>query len=155
MTASLIIHAIPTVPFSGEGASFSPEGMITLLGAATFLVTLFSMWALPDFFLRFLIISLGNISYKTVIRGAENIPDRGPALLLSNHVSLIDSVLISACTSRRIRFLMQDDYSQFPVIRLIARITGFIRVPGFGRGKELKRMFSDVREQRSTLSKTV
>ena len=135
-----------TVPISGEGAHLSPEGMITLLGAATFLVTIFSMWLLPDFFLRFLIISLGNISYRIVIRGAENIPDRGPALLLSNHVSLIDSVLISACTSRRIRFLMQEDYYQFPVIRLVARITGFIRVPGFGRGKELHRMFSDVQE---------
>ena len=134
------------VPFSGEGTFFSPEGMITLLGAVTFLVTLFSMWALPDFFLRFLIISLGNVSYRTVIRGAENIPDRGPALLLSNHVSLIDSVLISACTSRRIRFLMQENYYQFPLIRLIAQITGFIRVPGFGRGKELHRMFADVQD---------
>lgn len=145
LVVSLDLIVRKTVPPSGE-TFLSPEGMITILGAATFLVTIFSMWALPDFFLRFLIISLGNISYRTVIRGAENIPDRGPALLLSNHVSLIDSVLISAYTSRRIRFLMQEDYYQFPAIRLIARITGFIRVPGFGRGKELNRMFSDVQD---------
>ena len=119
---------------------------IAVLGFITFLVTLFSMWILPEFALRFIIISIGNTFYKTQITGAENIPERGPALLISNHVSFTDGILISACTSRRIRFLMRDDLFANPLLRFVAKLTSFIRVPPPGKHKDVIRMFRSVQE---------
>ncbi len=129
----------------GERNIFSAVTLLTSLGWITFLVTLFSMWALPEFALRFLIISLGNTVYKLKITGAEHIPQHGPALLVANHVSFIDNILVSACTSRKIRFLMQEELiRRYSSLRLLARLTRFITVPASGKG--LLKMVEDVRD---------
>ena len=108
----------------------SAHTLLLLLGLVTFLVTLFSMWALPDFALRFLIITLGNTIYKLKITGAENIPAKGPALLVSNHVSYADHIFISACTSRRIRFLLNERLAKKSrLLRVVGRLTHFIPLP--------------------------
>ncbi len=129
--------------FSGGGNLVPAVTLLTSLGWITFFVTLFSMWALPEFALRFLIISLGNTIYRLQIIGAEHIPQHGPALLVANNVSYIDNVLISACTSRQIRFLMQEDLlKRHPSLRLLARLTRFITAPSSGKG--LLKMVQDV-----------
>ncbi len=118
--------------------------LLTLLGWITFFVTLFTMWALPEFALRFLIISLSNTVYKLRVTGAEHIPQQGAALLVANHVSGIDNILLSACTSRKIRFLMQEElFKRHLLLRILARLTGFITAPSGGKG--LLKMVEDVR----------
>jgi len=116
--------------------------ILTTLGIFLFAVTLITMWLLPDFALRFMIISLCTTFYKIRITGAENIPQHGPALLLSNHVSFVDNVLLCACTSRRIRFLIQEQMLRHASIRLLARLTKFILVPNTRKG--LIQMFENV-----------
>ena len=56
------------------------------------------------------IVSFGKDIDKIVSEYSENLPDSGPALLVSNHVSFVDGLLITACTSRKVRFLMHEDY---------------------------------------------
>lgn len=126
--------------------AFSPVQLLVSVGVATFLVTLFTMWVLPDFFLRFIIITLGHTLYKMRIVGASNIPERGACLLLSNHVSYIDAILLSACTSRRIRFMMHEEYFNIPILSPIARLTGFFKVPAAGKHKSMQLMFQQIRE---------
>jgi acyl-[acyl-carrier-protein]-phospholipid O-acyltransferase / long-chain-fatty-acid--[acyl-carrier-protein] ligase len=53
-------------------------------------------------FLRFLVASL----YRIEIRGGENVPQTGPVLFVSNHLSYADPMVISAATPKPIRFLM-------------------------------------------------
>jgi acyl-[acyl-carrier-protein]-phospholipid O-acyltransferase/long-chain-fatty-acid--[acyl-carrier-protein] ligase len=115
-------------------------------GLTTFLFTALSMWVLPNFMLRFIILALGHSLYRLKITGAENIPERGPALLLCNHVSAVDSVLISACTSREIRFMLYEEYFSVPLIGAIARMTGFFRVPSARTAKSLEQLFGKVRK---------
>ncbi len=143
LVIGFVIRSVP-IPFDKATSSFSPFGIIALLGFITFLATFVTMWILPGFALRFLTITLGNLVYRISIHGEDNIPERGGALLLSNHVSFIDSILISACSSRRIRFLMQENYFRYPWLSFIARLTGFIRVPNAGKDKMTK-MFEEVR----------
>lgn len=126
--------------------SMSAKTLLVSLGLFTFLVTLVSMWALPDFALRFLIISCGNTIYRIRIDGAEHIPPHGPVLLLSNHVSYADSILISACTSRRVRFLMRSEFLKHPLLRFIARLTKFITIPDTSEHTNFRRLFDTVRD---------
>jgi len=124
----------------------SPSAMLAAFSIFAVLLTIYTMWMLPEFTLRFLCISFGRLSYKLQVSGAENIPTQGPALLVSNHVSLIDSILISSCTSRRVRFLMTEDFLKRPLIRVIAKLTGFIVVPSPSRGhKHMMKMLNTVR----------
>ena len=140
---TLRANAAADLAFFGNGDILSAEGLLTTFGLITFIVTLLTMWALPDFALRFFIISIGSTIYKLHITGAENIPERGPALLLSNHVSFVDNILLCACTSRRIRFLMEEEMMQAHwYLRLLARLTRFITVRSGRKG--MMQLFDDV-----------
>ena len=133
--AAVLGEVLPHDISFGDTDLIHPFDLLRTLALVTFLVTLFTLWLLPDFALRFLIISLGNTIYKLQITGAAYIPQHGPALLVANHVSFIDNILVSACTSRRIRFLMQEEllHRHF-LLKILARLTGFIVVPSSGRG---------------------
>jgi acyl-[acyl-carrier-protein]-phospholipid O-acyltransferase/long-chain-fatty-acid--[acyl-carrier-protein] ligase len=58
---------------------------------------------------------LVNVFYRPRVRGLENLP-KGGALLLSNHVSFLDVVMLHFATRRPIRFLMFSDYYENPYL---------------------------------------
>ena len=57
-------------------------------------------------FVRFLVWCLANLLFKIRVVGADNIPKTGAGLIVSNHVSYADAILIGYATPRFIRFLM-------------------------------------------------
>ena len=130
------LHRIADVPYQFLLGGF---GIVVLLFSAL------ALWALPNFMLRFVILTVGHLFYRVRISGAENIPERGPALLLCNHVSAIDSILVSACTSRQIRFLLYDQYFSLPLLGFIARMTGFFKVPSGRKAKSLAVVLQNIR----------
>lgn len=131
-----IVQAVP---------SLQPQHLLAGIGILTVAVTACSIWILPDFALRFFIIILTHTLYKIRIFGAEKIPPRGPILFVSNHVSFIDGILLTACTSRMVRFLMHEDYYQIPGLNRLVRFAGFIEVPSHGRHKSMSQMFESVK----------
>jgi 1-acyl-sn-glycerol-3-phosphate acyltransferase len=70
--------------------------------------------------------------YKLQVRGRENLPKSGPALLAVNHVTWIDGFILVAATPLRGRALVSSDYVDFPVLRWLARWVGLISVPVSG-----------------------
>ena len=126
--------------------ALSPNEMLIILGFLTFAVTAYAMWLLPEFALRFVAVTMTHSVYKLRIDGPGSIPERGPALLVSNHVSFVDGLLISCCTSRFVRFLMHEDYYNHPMLNPLARLLGFIEVPTARRAKSMANMFEDVKE---------
>lgn len=81
-------------------------------------------------FIRVPLWILSHTIYRLHVHGAENLPEEGPALLVSNHVSYIDPLLIMACQRRKIRFFMWAPYTRLPGLRLIARLAKVIPVQG-------------------------
>jgi acyl-[acyl-carrier-protein]-phospholipid O-acyltransferase/long-chain-fatty-acid--[acyl-carrier-protein] ligase len=75
-------------------------------GLAMFLVTAYILTIVPDFFVRFTLWMLTHSVFRIRIRGQENVPFRGPALLVANHMSHVDGFLIGACVQRFIRFMV-------------------------------------------------
>ncbi len=78
---------------------------LVLLGLA-----LFSLWILPDFFVKFVLMMVTRFFYRFQVRGLDNLPAHSSALLVGNHVSLMDAVLIVTSQQRRIRMLMSRNY---------------------------------------------
>jgi len=80
------------------------------LAALVGVLALYSFRVLPDFFVRFVVMALTRCFYRLRADHIENLPAHGPALLVCNHVSLMDAVWITAIQQRRIRFVMSRDY---------------------------------------------
>ena len=65
----------------------------------------------PDFLARFAVWLLTHTVYRIHIGGKEHVPVRGPALLVCNHLSHIDGLLVGACIPRSARFSVYKTYS--------------------------------------------
>ena len=64
----------------------------------------------PEFLIRFSLWLLTHTVYRIRIVGQEHVPFRGPALLVCNHLSHVDGLLVGACVQRFIRFLVYRPY---------------------------------------------
>jgi acyl-[acyl-carrier-protein]-phospholipid O-acyltransferase/long-chain-fatty-acid--[acyl-carrier-protein] ligase len=107
----------------GNYFAFTMTRIMLTAGAATLLATLYILTRVPGFFLRFTLWCLTHTIYRIKIVGRPNIPERGPALLVCNHVSFIDGALVGACIQRFVRFLVYAPYYHRPGIHwLMARL---------------------------------
>jgi 1-acyl-sn-glycerol-3-phosphate acyltransferase len=75
----------------------------------------------PEFLMRFLIWVLVNTLYRIKVRGLENIPEHGPALIVCNHVSFVDALVIGGSVRRPVRFVMDHNIFRIPVMGFIFR----------------------------------
>ncbi|HLD67979.1 MAG TPA: MFS transporter [Pseudomonas sp.] len=89
----------------------------------------------PEFSMRFLVWLLGHSMYRVEHRDLELIPDEGPAVLVCNHVSFVDALLIGGAVRRPIRFVMYYKIYNLPVLNFIFRTAG--TVPIAGRNEDL------------------
>jgi len=100
----------------------------SVLGCMTLILTILSFWILPDFLLRFIALVTMRIFYRIRIIGGENLPVEGPALLIPNHVTWADALLLIATNQRRIRFVMEREIYDTRLLRGLFRLMGVIPV---------------------------
>jgi acyl-[acyl-carrier-protein]-phospholipid O-acyltransferase/long-chain-fatty-acid--[acyl-carrier-protein] ligase len=91
----------------------------------------------PNRFLRFLVWLLTRSFYRLRVEGCDHVPSRGGALLVSNHLSLLDALLLQASTDRPIRFLMFKGAYEKWWLRPIARISRAIPISSQVRPREM------------------
>jgi 1-acyl-sn-glycerol-3-phosphate acyltransferase len=80
--------------------------------------------------MRFLIWLLSHSMYRVEHRNLDAIPDEGAALLVCNHVSFVDALLIGGAVRRPIRFVMYYKIYNLPVLNFIFRTAGTIPIAG-------------------------
>lgn len=109
-------------------AGVSPQLCFTVAGILTLVLFLFTVAVLPDFFVRLLTVLLTRLVYRIRVQGLEHLPTEGPALLVSNHVTWVDALLISATQHRRIRFVMSRKMYEKSRMKPVFRMMGVILV---------------------------
>jgi 1-acyl-sn-glycerol-3-phosphate acyltransferase len=126
IAANNILNAVFIVAAAAFGAAVLAVGMsvpqlllLTALLNAGVAVYIYSL--VPEFLLRFLSWLLVHTVYRLDERGLDNIPEEGAALLVCNHVSFVDALIISAACHRPIRFVMENSIFSAPVINVLAR----------------------------------
>ena len=96
--------------------------MFLALAIANLVVATYIITIVPEFLMRFLSWLLVRTLYRLRIEGIEeHVPDEGPALLVCNHVSYMDALILAASTPRPVRFVMYHRIFQIPVLRWIFR----------------------------------
>jgi acyl-[acyl-carrier-protein]-phospholipid O-acyltransferase / long-chain-fatty-acid--[acyl-carrier-protein] ligase len=107
-------------------------GSVLTLAGAVYVIVL-----LPDSLLRFVLWALTRTIYRIHIAGRDNIPAKGGALFVCNHVSFVDAMLLLASTDRQVRFMLYKDYYELPHIKPFARILGMIPISSEQRPREM------------------
>lgn len=110
-----------------------PRGVFLLTAVMSAAVGVYVCALLPVFALRLGLWVLANTIYRLKVLGRYNVPEQGGALLIANHTSFLDALVILAAIDRRVRFIMYQGIYEIPWIKPLARIMGAIPVsPGGG-----------------------
>jgi len=108
--------------------ALSPSMIFLLVGLVTIPVFTYTVWLMPDWTLRFGMWLGTHFLYRLRVHGRENVPDRGAALIVANHVSFMDGVMLCASSSRFVRFLVYADFTQMPFLAWCSRVMRVIPI---------------------------
>jgi acyl-[acyl-carrier-protein]-phospholipid O-acyltransferase/long-chain-fatty-acid--[acyl-carrier-protein] ligase len=117
----------------------------TFLGASIVLGCGF-LWALslvPDAFLRFLMVGLAHTVYRVRVVGRSNVPAKGGALLIPNHVTFADGLFIITSIDRPVRFMVYHEYFHKPFIGWVLRSMKAIPIASNGGPKMILQAFRE------------
>ncbi len=112
---------------------FFVTGVLTLAGTA------YAVWLMPDSLLRMLIWFFTHSVYRLRVEGRGNIPEKGGALFVCNHVSFVDALLIIGSTDRMIRAVMFKDIYEKWYVKPFAKAMNAIPISSQQRPREMIR----------------
>ncbi|MDH3533112.1 MAG: MFS transporter [Gammaproteobacteria bacterium] len=104
--------------------------LFLVLAALNVLVAIYIYALLPEFLMRFIAWILINIVYRIRPTGIDNIPSTGPAVVVCNHVSYMDPILLAGSVRRPIRFVMWYKIFQIPLLSFFFRNMKAIPIAG-------------------------
>ncbi len=135
IAANNIINTIFMVIASGMtivvlNLGYSIPELFLLIALLNIAVAVYIYSLLPEFMMRFLAWMLINLFYRLRATGLENVPKHGPAIVVCNHVSYMDPILLTGCIKRRMRFVMWYRIFQIPLLRFFFQHMKAIPIAG-------------------------
>ena len=103
------------------GAGLTLPQLFLVLGLMNAAVAAYIYLLVPEFLMRFICWVLVHTVYRLEKSGLQNIPESGPAVLVCNHVSFVDPLVILAASPRPIRFVMDHRIFSTPVLSFVFR----------------------------------
>jgi 1-acyl-sn-glycerol-3-phosphate acyltransferase len=107
---------------------FTIPQIFLAVGIANAIVAGYIFMLVPEYLLRFVAWMMSRLVYRFKVRGDENIPTSGAAVLVCNHVSFVDAVLLMAASPRPIYFVMDHRIFQVPVLGWLFRLAKAIPI---------------------------
>ena len=127
IAANNIMNALFMVVASLMGAAlltylgFTIPQLFFTIGLLNAIVAIYIYTLVPEFLMRFLCWLLIHSVYRLEKEGIDHIPDEGAAIIVCNHVSFVDALIILAASPRPIRFVMDHSIFKIPVLSFIFR----------------------------------
>ncbi|EDY85163.1 transporter, major facilitator family, putative [Verrucomicrobiia bacterium DG1235] len=100
---------------------WSPQAQLWVVAATSFVVVGFMTWLVPESLARVLLLAVVKVVYPMRLRGVEKMPKEGGVLLVANHVSYADALLLLVASPRPIRFMGTDEMLRYPWMRWVYR----------------------------------
>ncbi len=130
-----ILNALFIVAASVAGLALSRAGLgsaqIFLVAALlNVLVAVYIFTLVPEFLMRFITWVLVNTLYRVRVDGMRYLPEEGPVLLVCNHVSFMDPLLLMANLRRPARFVMYYRIFNIPLLKFVFRTARAIPIAG-------------------------
>ncbi len=125
----MVVSAIVTILLLSVAKLTIPE-LFLVVSVMNIAVNTYIFKIVPEFSMRFMIWLLSHSMYRVEHKNLQLIPDEGAALLVCNHVSFVDALLIGGAVRRPIRFVMYYKIYDLPVLNFIFRTAGTIPIAG-------------------------
>ncbi|MCG6218747.1 MFS transporter [Vibrio furnissii] len=119
--------------------------LFVLLSVMNLLLAAYLFLQVPIFVVRFLVWALTHTLYRVRHKNLNKLPEHGGALIVCNHVSYMDALLLSGACPRLIRFVMEEDYANLPVLRRFLKRAGVIPISANSR-TSIRRAFAEVEQ---------
>lgn len=107
---------------------FTIPSLLLLAAIVNAFVAVYIFSTVPEFAMRFIIWIVGHTIYRIRHEDLDNIPDSGPALIVCNHVSYIDALILAGAVRRPIRFVMYRQFYEWPILKFVFRVGGAIPI---------------------------
>ncbi len=120
------------------GLGLSVPQLFLVNGILNAIVVIYIIKQVPEFLMRFLIWMLLHTMYRVKHKGLENIPVEGAAVLVCNHVSFVDPLIIAGFANRPVRFVMDHNIYNLPVLNFIFRTARAIPIAPSKEDPEIK-----------------
>jgi 1-acyl-sn-glycerol-3-phosphate acyltransferase len=117
--AFMVLAAVLGVVLRHAGLTIPQLFLFTAIVNAAVAVYIYTV--LPEFLMRFLIWMLVHTIYRVRTVGMEHVPEEGAAVLVCNHVSFVDALVIAAACRRPIRFVIDHQIFKIPVLNFVFR----------------------------------
>jgi 1-acyl-sn-glycerol-3-phosphate acyltransferase len=108
-----------------------------LLGIVNALVAIYIYTVIPEFLLRFVAWTIANLMYRIRVTGDENIPERGAAVLVANHVTFVDWLIVGSACQRPVRFVMHYQFLKIPMVKFLFRDARVIPIASAKESEEI------------------
>jgi 1-acyl-sn-glycerol-3-phosphate acyltransferase len=115
----MVASALVAIVLLQSGLSI-PQ-LFLVVGVMNAVIAAYIYGLVPEFLMRFLAWLLVHTFYRVDKEGLENIPESGACIVVCNHVSYVDAVVMAACIRRPIRFVMDHRIFRVPVLSFIFR----------------------------------
>ncbi len=107
---------------------FETKSIFTFLSTVGIITFIYTMITLPQFLLRFIFKFIASFRYKLSTYGVNNFPKDGAALLLGNHVSWIDWMILSIVAPRRVSFVIERSLYEKWYLKPVFKFFGLIPI---------------------------
>ena len=119
--------------------------LFVLLAMLNTFVMLYLFYQVPIYAFRFFTWIVTHTMYRVKHKNLHNLPENGGALIVCNHVSYMDALLLSAVCPRLIRFVMEEDYAKLPPLRRFLKRAGVIPISSTNR-RSIRNAFNEVEQ---------
>lgn len=131
-----------------EGMRLNARQGFLIIGLLTLGLTVVTLKILPDFLLRFIVVAVTRTAYRLRLVGIEHLPVEGPGLIVANHVSWSDALLVLASSQRRVRFIMaREVYQRMKWLQPVLRLAGVIPISAADGRQAIVESLRRAREQ--------
>lgn len=93
--------------------------LLLIVSVMNILVAIYIYTVIPEFLMRFLVWIVTHTMYRVRHEGLDNIPESGPCVLVCNHASFMDPLIIAGASRRPVRFVMDHQIFRIPVLNFI------------------------------------
>ncbi len=118
-------------------SGFSIPELFLIIAVLNAVVAVYIYTLLPEFLMRFLAWMAISLVYRVRPSGLENIPRSGPAIVVCNHVSYMDPIILAGSVRRPLRFVMWYKIFQMPMLKFLFKTMKAIPIAGAREDKQI------------------